>query len=430
MASNYRPCNNKYFIGYLDYSISTLGILVMYKHLKIFIFIGAGSLSVDAFANGMIDFNPYVGMGVTFDNNIFRYATDQQAQAAGINRLSDRLKKLEVGATANLNLSRQKFSLNTSFVDNTYERYDFLDNVSKNIGLNWNWTLGSKLFGVIGKTRNEASVGFTEARVIQRVIRTTDTHTAGVNWMITPDFVAFATKDYTEVEHDKSIFINNNREDDAHTIGLRYSTPLGNQISASWREVESDFNDRTTQNSLLFGDTSTQKTRNLSVRWYLTHMLKMTGSVSGVDLTRPGSLNGNFSGNNNRFGLDYAVTDTLSFGASMYKELTPIDDVAANYIQVKGFGLNASWDVTSKIKIQSSYLRDQYDYLGNSGLLTNAFNANRKDDVNTWNVGLLYSPLQSTAIQFQYTDSNRDSSVVTQGYDYQSFNMNIRYYFQ
>lgn len=382
-----------------------------------------------ALAEGMIEFHPYLQAGMLFDDNIFRFPSKQVANTAGITALGDRIDRIETGADAKLNLGRQQLALAFALADSSYQRYDFLDNLNKNLELDWNWVATSQFYGQLGAQRRESLVGFSETRFLNKVIRTVDEQHASINWTIVPDWTGFVNQGYTQTRHDQSVFSNNDRDDDVFSVGMRYSNAIGSQISLQWTQTDTKFVNRNALNTQLFGDDYLQRAINLNASWSPTHLLKLNTSLSWIDLERDGILNQTVKELNFRVGADYAILPQALINVSTFRELTPIEDLAASYIQNQGYSLTGIWDVSPKIRLKSSYSQYEYDFLGNTGLFNNTQNANRKDDFRAWNLSAVYQVTEQAQFQMQYSNSQRDSTVAVQSYDNQLFDLSLRYTF-
>ena len=74
-------------------------------------------MSSQAYAEGMVELQPYVRAGVLYDDNLFRFASKAEAEAAGFSSQSDRVNTLDAGAQLNLRISRQLVRVNAGIND-------------------------------------------------------------------------------------------------------------------------------------------------------------------------------------------------------------------------------------------------------------------------------------------------------------------------
>lgn len=103
----------------------------------------------------------------TWDNNLFRLSN---------NETSDQITTYTAGIKFDKSYSQQRFIVNLNYIDNQYQRNDFLDFNTLNYDAAWRWTLTPALTGTLSSTKSKALAGFADFRTLAQNIRTTETN--------------------------------------------------------------------------------------------------------------------------------------------------------------------------------------------------------------------------------------------------------------
>jgi len=376
-------------------------------------------------AEGMIDIKPYVGANITYDDNVFRFNSPDQAEAAfGSSVTSDIVKRLDFGVNVNLRLSRQVFTLASNINESRYDRFELLDNTGKSNKLAWNWRLGNDVYGELSASENQAIAGFTEVRQPVKNLRTTSRQIASVHWDFHPDWTVDATRDHVKTENELISLNGSDRDDDAFEVGFRYQNPLSTQLGLAYRILESDFPNRAI--SVLGGET-TKKDIIVTAAWLPTAKTKISTRVSQVNITYKDTSQRDFNGLSHRWNLDHTLTGKTAVNLTAYREVSPVDDVFSTYVKTKGFSVNPAWNPTSKISVRAGLGYEERDYLGSSGFLL--VDTDRYDETKNASLSVSYTPTNKSIVQIQYQGENRTSNITNSGYKFNNVNLMMRYDF-
>ncbi|CAN4276243.1 EpsL, exopolysaccharide biosynthesis operon protein EpsL [Methylophilaceae bacterium] len=384
-------------------------------------------------AEGIIDLKPFVGANITYDDNVFRFSSPEQAQQAfGSPATSDTIKRLDVGLDATVRLSRQQLRLSTSLSKSSYNRFDLLDNTAKSNLLAWDWRLGNDIFGVLTTSKNESIAGFSEIRNPIKNMRTVERQAVSLNWRFHPDWTAYLSRDQFKTENQLEIYEALNRDDKISEAGVRYSNPLGTQLALSYRLLDSKFPNRTGSATVLFGDESVQSLLTLELAWLPTLKTRIRTKLSRVKIDYEDTPQREFSDFNQRFEIGHALTSKVTLNASVYKEVFPIDDILSTYVEATGLSFNPSWAISNKVILRGGMSYEDRDYLGSSGIVNNELLTtadDRADSSKTANLTLAYEPTLKSLIQMQYQTEKRKSTLNNQNFDFNSISFTARFNF-
>lgn len=386
-------------------------------------------------AEGIIDFNPHITTSLNVDNNVFRFDSKSQALATfGSSETGDLLKRIDVGADVNLRLSRQLFSLSANINRTQYNRFDFLNNDGKFYSLIWNWQLGNDVFGVISTSHTQAIVGFNEIRSSVKNLRTFDRDSFSINWNLHPDWTIYALVEKAQLENELDSFSAINRNDDVYETGLRYRNLANTQLGFAYRQIDSNFPSRNAFVQSLFGENSVQKEIITNIQWLPTNKIRLSTRLSIINLDYINLPQRAFKGFNQRYNLDYSLTGKTNVNLTAFQEVAPIDDILSTFVKTKGFAINPSWNITSKILLRAGAGYEDREYLGgaavspffNTSLLDNQV---RDDESIFTSLALLYTPTDKSVLQLLYQGEKRVSNIINQQYQFQALNLSLRYNF-
>lgn len=382
-------------------------------------------ISSTARAEGMIDITPYVAANVAYDDNVFRFRSSEQAKAAfGSDVTSDVIKRVDLGVNVNVSLSRQVFTLASSINESRYDRFTILDNIGKSNRLGWNWRIGNHLYGELNTSEIEAIAGFTEIRQPVKNLRKTNSQNGSLHWNLHPDWTIDASGGQSKIENELTNFNFANREDEFLEAGVRYINPRGTQLGLAYRILDSDFPDRS---SSILGDESTRKDTIIQAAWQPTGKTKLAVRISHVDIKFKDIPQRDFKGVSQRWDLDHVLTGKTMINFTAYQDIAPAEAALSNYIESKGFGVNPTWNPTSKISVRAGWGYEERDFLGNPGVLLN--DSNRYDESMIANLSVSYLPTRKSLVQIQYQGQNRKSNVSNFAFKFNSINLVMRYDF-
>ncbi len=382
-------------------------------------------------AEGIIDIKPYISPSITYDDNVFRFSSAANANAAfGSPAMSDVIKRLDFGADVNLRLSRQLINLSVGVSDSQYNRFELLDNTAKTYGLSWNWRLGNDFYGVLKTSKSESIAGFNEIRNPVKNTRMVDRQSASVNWKFHPDWVVFASHEQVDTENELRTFQSLDREDAITESGVRYQNPLGTQLGLSYRLIESNNPNRTAPSAFLFGNESKQKSLIATAAWLPSPKTRISTRLSQINIDYKNRPQREFSGFNQRWDIGHSLTAKINLNVSAFKEVTPIDDIASTYVEITGASFNPVCNITSKLALQAGVSYEDRDYLGSGVGAGIFFLGDKRSDISKIaSLGLIYSPTEKSLLQLQYQGEDRDSTVDIQSYRFNSISFTGRYNF-
>lgn len=385
--------------------------------------------TVFAIESGMIDIRPYVSATTMYDDNIFRFASATQAQAAfGTTAMGDTMTSLNAGVNIGVRLSRQQLNLGLGLTDNKFDRFKLLDYTGNNASAAWLWQFGNHVNGVLSYTESESAPGFAEIRSTLKNLRTTTRWLGSINWQFHPSWLTFVS--YEQNQYDNSSIDSKgfNTDNDAIELGVQYESAALSKIRLSLRDTTSNYPDRTGLQLQLFGDSNSQREIISTFGWSPTKLAKVNATVSFVELDYPSHSNRNFTGLSQKWMLDYLLTTHTDVVFSVFKEVSAVQDVLSTFIESTGFSIQPTWQATSKISVGGSALYQDRAYLGSSGVFAGT-TAERRDQFRNLNMFLNYQMTRKLLLQTNYSVENRTSNVNVYNIKDNTLSASLRYDF-
>lgn len=399
------------------------------RRLKDFTYYILLGVTFPTFAEGIIDIKPNANTSIYYDDNVFRFSSPAQARAAfGSSSTDDVVKRLDLGTTVRLRLSRQLVTLTANVAETRYNRFNLLDNTAKLINLGWAWRLGNNVYGEIIARKQQAISGFNDIRIPVKNLRTTNNLLASINWDVHPDWTIYATHEKNNTENEQPSFSGLDREDASTQTGVQFQDTLNTQLGLAYRYNVARYSNRTDFLALLFGEEDQQKSILFTATWQPTLKTKINTRLSHINIHYGTDLRDDFSGFNQRWNINHALTGKINVGATIYKEVSPIDDIVSTYVQSTGASFNPSWQLSSKTTLLAGFSYEKRDFLGSANFFVNDAD-DRSDISKVTNLSLLYAPTNRSLVQLQYLGEKRSSNIDNQEYIFNNLNLTLKYDF-
>lgn len=381
-------------------------------------------MPVHASAEGMINLVPFVSTDVTLDDNVFRFGSKEIARVTfGDSQRSDVIKRVDLGLNSTINLSRQVFRLNADVAESRYAHFTLLDNQASNYGAFWDWRLGNLLSGTLGMSESTGLAGFAEIRNAVKNIRTIETKSASVRYLFHPSWSVSASVNEQSQLNDAQSFQIGDREDTTKRVALTYRNAIDNAVELSYSQFETLFPNRGVS---VFGDSTIQDTLGVEITWNPDVQWRVSSLLAKVKVHYPEDSRFDVQGNNLRTSLTYSPTSKTSLSASIYKDISPLQDLFSTFVDTRGVRVNPSWQITSKLNLNGQIAVEHREFLGDPGVFSGNVGS-RTDISRTRSLGLRYQVQRNTSLRLQYSGEDRSSTIADRTYEFNSLNFLVRY---
>jgi len=347
--------------------------------------------------------NPYVAAGYTYDSNLFRLESQDEAkEQIGTSSRDERYTTLEAGFNTDIAVSRQRFLINGRVHHNKYNDFDKLDYNGGDAGALWEWTRGSLWDGDLGYSYRRTLRSFANQTVPQKDIRTENKILGSANRWLTDRWRAGVHGDWSDI--DFSDANNLDRQRQLGGVSIDYVAITGNSVGFETEYANADY-DNSSQNDydeVYAGPTAFWKVTGK------TTLLAKAGYTSRNfdDSTRQKDYDG-FTG---RVTMNWKAHKDSGVKAAVYREISNLDDEIADYAEIHGIRVEPTWQILNKTVLRGLAEYEDRNFKGdreNPGNLDQ-----REDDVYTAGLWIDWNPYRkvdlSVGYDYEKRDSNRD----------------------
>lgn len=373
---------------------------------------------------------PYAQYSILYDDNLLRVRDAAAAQAAlGDTQMSDVVRTSLVGMRFNRLFSRQRISLDASLNKSQLEHYTQFNNQGRNANGNWSWVLGDQLSGDIGYVYSQALTPFQNLRVLEKNMRTLQTKYATAAWQMHPDWrlrgqVSRFSLDYDLASQSANGFTQNLAE-----VGVDYVAKSGSTAGVQVTRTSANYPNNTFLNGELINNSFTQDDVKLKVLWLYSGKTKLQFLGGLARRERNVSTGaGNFQGFNARLAGEWAATGKTLFKLNLWREISGISDVDANFSLTTGLSLGGTLAASEKLRFDGLLDFERRNYNG-AAVVTGVTPSNRKDNYQKEVFSVTYLPTTSLSLVAAIYRESSQSNIVGYGYVSNGVSLTTRYEF-
>ncbi len=340
----------------------------------------------------------------TWDNNLFRLSN---------NEISDQVTTYTAGVKLDKSYSQQRFIVNLNYVDNQYQRNDFLDFNTLNYDAAWRWTLTPALTGTLSSTKSKALAGFADFRTLAQNIRTTETNQFRAEY--SPHKVWALIAGFTESSATNSRTFNAipDFEYTAFDYGASYNFTSGTSITFLAHKRAGDF--KRSIDSVSFFDNGYSEDE---FEW--DTVFKATGKSNlSTKLAYLSRKYDNFGVRDYDSWLGYIrydllLTGKLKLNTELARTIGQFDTPYSSYSATDALTANMSYFFSDKLifAINGRYAQRDFKQPVVAGL------PSRTDDERSLGASLTWQPLRSIGLILNSTKSSRNASNGYNNFDF------------
>lgn len=338
----------------------------------------------------------YAGVGYFHDDNLFRLPDET--------RLSDSAKYGIYGMFFDKTYSRQKLYLQAKVSKVKFSRFSQLDYEGKDyLGL-WNWEIGNRFEGSLGASYEQTLAPYTDFRSQERNLRVRKRHHFDAAWKMHPSYRVRAGMSKDTFTYELPIQRFNNRTENMVEAGFDYTPRSGSTAGLVARRIKGRYQNTRFIGGAPINDDFTQDELKAKVNW------KVTGITSIQMLAGYARRKHTVLGPRDAKGFNGRVTASLNprkklrMNASLWREFAPIESNLVTYSLNRGASVGASWDATSKVRIDGALSRERRRYEGR--LMANA-PVDLKDNLTQASLGATWTPRPTVQLSTTYAHQRR-----------------------
>lgn len=301
----------------------------------------------------------YGGIGWAYDDNILR-VPDDEAPFEGTR--GDAYRTAEAGIIYNKRISRQRVAVTAKVSKVKFDHFDQLDYDGRDLQGAWYWEIGNKLEGRAETMYTQTLAPYTDFRSDQRNLRKQRRNLFDAGYKMHPSWKLRAGYSQDEFEYELQVQRFNNRTEKAVETELLYTPKSGSSVGLVARRVKGEYPYRRPISAGVLVDDFTQDELKARVNWLATGSTTVQALAGYVRREQASFGEGKTSGFNGRVTGIYTPRGKISYTAAAWREFAPIESSVVSYTLNRGASVGATWDVTSKVKVDASAVYEKRDY--------------------------------------------------------------------
>ncbi|OYY93539.1 MAG: hypothetical protein B7Y41_12355 [Hydrogenophilales bacterium 28-61-23] len=352
-----------------------------------------------------------------YDSNLFRFASDAEAQAfAGESKIpSISYQSYGAGVDVDWKQGRQQVKARVSGNKTFYSKYsDLLDYAGREINGDWKWQLGNRWSGNLSASQNRTQSAYNDTTngVIASNVRTDNRRTFQLDYWLHTDWRARAKlsnsiSNYSAISQK----VRDNSTTNA-TVGLYR---LGQSVESVGVEVSKA---EGTYDTHSVSDYSEQGVRLIGT-WNFSGKTGFSGHMGYVQRERPSSVVRNFSGPEWNLRVTWTPTGKSQVEAALFRDLRSNDVVGSGHEVADGIKATVALLVAPKTRLITQASHDDIGYKGDS----------RSDKLTNLSISASYEAWRGGDISAGWQHSSRSSTDTTAEFDSNSLfvSANLRF---
>ena len=309
----------------------------------------------------------FAAENITSDSNVFRLSKSLDPETVlGTSHKDDWLSTTQLGASADVPYSLQRFQLSYAWLHNRYHRFDQLDYNGHAGRAAWLWSITPELTGDLGYTDTETLANFANLGTTNKDLLRTKQGFINAVWFPVASWRLHAGGASVEQTHSDPVQRINDIETVTGVVGASYVTPQDDRLGVEGRfeRGKSPHDDLLNLSGTING--YHQDSVGVVGHWVASGHSTLDGRVDYVKRDYDQPTTADYSGPTARLAYTWAPTGKVTVVSSIYHDIGPIADVqSANFVLVTGASIKPTWAVTDKVSVGGDAEYNKWDYRGN-----------------------------------------------------------------
>jgi exopolysaccharide biosynthesis operon protein EpsL len=353
---------------------------------------------------------------VQTDSNLFRLSSTQIQSGTEANQLrTERIDTGSVSVDIDKSYSLQRLQFSGSFVDYQYRTYNYLSFNAKNYAAAWNWSATPWLHGTLSKTQQQGLNNFADYRDSrERNIRTTKTTLFDAEGNLGAAWRVLTAVEQSSRNNDLPVAQEGDDRASSYSLGVRYIYPSGSTFSYRMRNATGDYLNRVQTAQSVLPNHYDEHMHELRATLPLTAKSNLQARLARIERTHPQLSVRDYSGSVGDITLNWSPTGKLNISTALRHGLAPYQTDTSSYVNRDSFSLTPSWRITAHTSLGATYARTNEQFSGALPGRAPAFE--RQDQMESFQIGLYWSPQPSMALSLSLQNINSQSNTTGYGY--------------
>lgn len=366
---------------------------------------------------------PFAGIASAYDDNLFRLPDDVDEELAlGESSRADWTRTTFAGLGLDWQPGRQHLTASLQALDQSFQRFSFLDNTGYDTSARWNMAAGDSLTGTVNAGFKRQLGSFDNFREPVNDPIDTAHGELDLGYLITPEIELRAGTGIRTSTHGLEGREASNFRGSHWLLGVSRRTPLGNRLGLQYRRDDGRFPKRDVGPFSLADDGYLQQEGVVTFTWQ-GGFTSLDGRL-GYSWRRSDNLEfRDYSGPSGNLRASYVWSPKLMLDLNAYRRLESLDDLFSSSVTTTGLSFRPVWAPTDRIVLQANtdYTNRQFE---DSGLLVGA--TQPKENILSYGLSASYTPRTLVTLSAGYSHSQRSSDRPGFEYDANTFNFSVQ----
>jgi hypothetical protein len=297
---------------------------------------------------------PFAGVASAYDDNLFRLPDDVDEELAlGESSRTDWTRTTFAGLGLDWQPGRQRITANLQALDQSFQRFSYLDNTGYDTAARWNMAAGDSLTGAVdaGFTRQLGS--FDNFRDPVKDPIDTAHGDLELGYLVTPEIELRAGAGLRTTTHGLDGREASNFRGSYWRLGVSRRTPLQNRLGIEYRLDDGRFPEREVGPFSLVDDGYQQQEGVVTFTWQ-GGFTSVDGRL-GYSWRRSDNLEfRDYSGPSGNLSTRYAWSPKLMLDLNAYRRLESLDDLFSSSVTTTGLSFRPVWAPTDRIVLRAN----------------------------------------------------------------------------
>lgn len=346
---------------------------------------------------------------MTRDSNFFRLPNEVPPSAEVIQVLS-------AGLVLDKTLSRQNVRVQLSASTYRYQQHRTLDFDGFNFQGDWRWQIGNDWSGIASYGQSDTAGSYEEVqsqnlrpyKIRQR------TRSFNANYKLGAVTSLWAT--LSEYQRDSSLSTSDRVDNSSNEVGVRFYSGSGSYTDLSYRAADTTYPNQQSVSGTLVDNGYKDREIRASTHWIYSGKTSVDGWL-GLYMREHNQLTErDVSGLQGRIAANWAATGHVFLTGELWRTLSPIEQLTANYTRNRGVGLTAIWAVSSMVTVRGRVSREEREWQGDPGYVLSS-GPRRNDTLIAPELAVDYHPWRNGGLSLKYQAPERRSNYPSTGYE-------------
>lgn len=358
----------------------------------------------NVYADELDTFQFSAGINKLYDSNLFRQSVNETSDQATISTLGVRFDKT---------YALQRVMANVTYIDNKYEKSDFLNYSATNYNAAWMWSLTPNLTGVLSSARTQRQINFRDLQSAVKNVNTTTENTFRAEYA--PHQVLSLILGYSQVksENDRAFNAIASNERIGVDYGARYNFPSGSYISLLGHRRDGTVNGRPLNTVLQFDTGFTDYEYDLEVSIAENGKSNLVGKLGHVEREHDNFPLRDYKAWIGSLSYQLMWTGKIKSNFGLSRSVSAFETFNSTYSLTDAATASVSYEISDKIQAGLNFRISERDFQGRAQFDTSG----RTDREHSYGANISWRPIKNIGFSLSSTKSNRNSTLAQFDFD-------------